>query len=73
MNKIHASPKFTFARKTNARWVEQTSTEQLPAYLKALFINILNTTNKIEEELKLMKNKHADLIKRLVMNSKRSH
>jgi hypothetical protein len=72
MNKIHASPKFTFARKTNARWDEQT-TEQLPAYLKALFINILNTTNKIVEELKLTKNKHADFIKRLVMNSKRSH
>ncbi|OQU79856.1 hypothetical protein SORBI_3007G034700 [Sorghum bicolor] len=50
------------------RWDEQT-TEQLPAYLKALFINILNTTNKIEEELKLMKNKHADLIKRLVIDT----
>ncbi|XP_066326143.1 (E)-beta-caryophyllene synthase-like [Miscanthus floridulus] len=50
------------------RWDEQT-TEQLPAYLKALFINILNTTNKIEKELKLMKNKLVDLIKRLVIET----
>nr|QBA83585.1 terpene synthase family protein [Chrysopogon zizanioides] len=50
------------------RWDDRT-TEHLPACLKALFINIVKTTNEIEEELKLMKNKHADLIKRLVIDT----
>jgi hypothetical protein len=39
--------------------------------MKALLINILNTTNKIEEELKLQKNSHAELVKKLVSCSKR--
>jgi len=51
--------------KTNDRWDEEI-TEQLPTYIKALFINIRNTTNKIEEELRHKKNKHAELFKKLV-------
>jgi hypothetical protein len=34
--------------------------------LQALFINILNDTNKVVEELKFQKNKHAELFKELV-------
>jgi len=51
--------------KTNDRWDEEI-TEQLPTYIEALFINIRNTTNKIEEELRHKKNKHAELFKNLV-------
>ncbi|TKW09064.1 hypothetical protein SEVIR_6G067100v4 [Setaria viridis] len=54
------------------RWDEQI-TEQLPAHLKALFINILNSTNKMEEELKFQKNKHAELIKELVIHTAKSY
>ncbi|XBI98105.1 hypothetical protein VPH35_018368 [Triticum aestivum] len=43
------------------RWGEQAA-ENLPANLKALYINILNTTNDIEEELKHQKNKNAELV-----------
>ncbi|KAK3122686.1 hypothetical protein QOZ80_8AG0616810 [Eleusine coracana subsp. coracana] len=50
------------------RWEEQTP-EQLPAHLKAIFINILNTTNKIEEDLKLQENKHAEMVKKMVINT----
>ncbi|GJN12484.1 hypothetical protein PR202_ga30764 [Eleusine coracana subsp. coracana] len=49
-------------------WEEQTP-EQLPAHLKAIFINILNTTNKIEEDLKLQENKHAEMVKKMVINT----
>nr|QJA42391.1 terpene synthase TPS20 [Setaria viridis] len=48
------------------RWDGQT-TEKFPAHMKALLINILNTTNKIEDELKLQKNRHAELVKKLVI------
>nr|CAB3482081.1 unnamed protein product [Digitaria exilis] len=48
------------------RWDEQT-TDKFPEHMKALFINILNTTNKIEEELKLQENRHAELVKKLVI------
>nr|CAB3482079.1 unnamed protein product [Digitaria exilis] len=48
------------------RWDEQT-TDKFPEDMKALFINILNTTNKIEEELKLQGNRHAELVKKLVI------
>lgn len=40
--------------------------EQLPAYLKALYINILKTTNDIEEVLKCQENKNAEFVKKLV-------
>ena len=49
----------------NYRWGEQAA-ENLPANLKALYINILNTTNDIEEELKHQKNKNPELVKDLV-------
>uniref|UniRef100_M8BZG9 (+)-delta-cadinene synthase isozyme C2 n=1 Tax=Aegilops tauschii TaxID=37682 RepID=M8BZG9_AEGTA len=39
--------------------------EQLPAYLKALYINILKTTNDIEEVLKCQENKNAEFVKKL--------
>jgi hypothetical protein len=55
---------FTLLEKTNDRWDEEI-TEQLPTYMKALFINIHDTTNKIEEELRHKKNKHAELFKKL--------
>ena len=52
-----------FEKKTNdVRWDEQI-TQQLPAHLKALLVNIFNTTNKIEE-LKLQENRHAELVKK---------
>jgi hypothetical protein len=56
------------------RWDEQI-TQQLPAHFKALLVNIFNTTNKIEEELKLQENRHAELVKKMVnkLYSKRSH
>jgi (-)-germacrene D synthase len=40
--------------------------QQLPAGLKALLVRIFNATNKIEEELKLQGNMHAELIKKMV-------
>ena len=49
----------------NHRWDEE-AVEQFPAYLKALYINILNTTNVIDEELKHQKNMHAGLAKKMV-------
>nr|UIB01640.1 (E) - beta-farnesene synthase [Cymbopogon martinii] len=49
------------------RWDAET-TEQLPANLKALFINIRNDTNKIVQELQLKKNKHAEFFKKLVID-----
>ncbi|OEL15827.1 (E)-beta-farnesene synthase [Dichanthelium oligosanthes] len=47
------------------RWDKQAA-EKLPAYMKELFIFILNTINGIVEELKLQKNKHAEFAKELV-------
>lgn len=46
--------------------------EQLPAYLKALYINILKTTNDIEEVLKCQENKNAEFVKKLVNVSQRT-
>ena len=56
----------------DGRWDERT-TEEFPAHLKPLLISILDTTNKIEEELKLQKNRHAEVVKKVVSYSKRSH
>lgn len=47
------------------RWDKQAA-EKLPAYMKALFIFMLNTISDIVDELKLQKNKHAELAKELV-------
>ena len=55
----------------DGRWDERT-TEEFPAHLKPLLISILDTTNKIEE-LKLQKNRHAEVVKKLVSYSKISH
>uniref|UniRef100_A0A8I6YYP9 Terpene synthase n=1 Tax=Hordeum vulgare subsp. vulgare TaxID=112509 RepID=A0A8I6YYP9_HORVV len=51
----------------NHMWDEQV-VEHFPAYLKSLYINILNTTNVIDEELKHQKNMHAGLAKKLVID-----
>jgi (-)-germacrene D synthase len=47
------------------RWDEQIA-HQLSAGLKVLLASILNATNKIEEELKLQGNMHAELVKKMV-------
>ncbi|CAO2186886.1 unnamed protein product [Urochloa humidicola] len=54
------------------RWDEK-ATEQLPAHLKSLFINIVNSTNKMEEELKFQKNKHAEFVRELVIHTAKSY
>ncbi|TVU49099.1 hypothetical protein EJB05_00390, partial [Eragrostis curvula] len=61
------SSKFTRAIE---RWDEQAA-EQLPVYLKSIFINVLNTTNKIVEDLKLQENKHAEMVKKMVIDTAR--
>ena len=52
---------------TDGRWDEQT-TKKFPAHVKALLTSILDNTNNIEE-LKLQKNRHAELVKKLVIIS----
>ncbi|VAI41969.1 unnamed protein product [Triticum turgidum subsp. durum] len=54
------------------RWDEE-AVEQFPAYLKALYINILNTTNVIDEELKHQKNMHTGLAKKIVIDIAKSY
>ncbi|KAK8450642.1 hypothetical protein SEVIR_6G066700v4 [Setaria viridis] len=49
------------------RWDEKAA-EKFPAYLRALYKNILGTTDEIVEELKLQNNKHAELVKKLVID-----
>ncbi|CAL5079305.1 unnamed protein product [Urochloa decumbens] len=49
------------------RWDKQDA-DKLPAFMKAFFIFILNTINDIVEELKLQKNKHAELVKELFID-----
>ncbi|KAG2632747.1 hypothetical protein PVAP13_2NG123018 [Panicum virgatum] len=53
--------------KMDDRWDKQ-SAEKLPAYMKALFIFILNTISDIMEELKLQKNKHVEFVKGLFID-----
>uniref|UniRef100_R7WBJ9 (+)-delta-cadinene synthase isozyme A n=1 Tax=Aegilops tauschii TaxID=37682 RepID=R7WBJ9_AEGTA len=53
-------------------WWDAHVVEQLPAYLKALYINILKTTNDIEEVLKCQENKNAEFVKKLVNVSQRT-
>ncbi|KAK3120867.1 hypothetical protein QOZ80_8BG0642870 [Eleusine coracana subsp. coracana] len=50
------------------RWDEQ-ATEQLPTNLKEIFINILNTTNKVEKDLELQKNKQAKIFRKMVIST----
>jgi hypothetical protein len=38
-------------------------------YLKAIYVNILDTTDGIVEELKRQKNKHAELVRKMVNSS----
>ncbi|GJN39710.1 hypothetical protein PR202_gb28845 [Eleusine coracana subsp. coracana] len=52
------------------RWDKQ-MVEQFPDYLKAILINILNATNKIEEDLKLQGYKHAEMFKKMVIDTAR--
>ncbi|GJN39842.1 hypothetical protein PR202_gb28989 [Eleusine coracana subsp. coracana] len=49
-------------------WDEQ-ATEQLPTNLKEIFINILNTTNKVEKDLELQKNKQAKIFRKMVIST----
>ncbi|KAF8669915.1 hypothetical protein HU200_051096 [Digitaria exilis] len=49
------------------RW-DEGAAEQCPAYLRPLYINILATVKAIEEDLKLQKNKHGNLVKRLIID-----
>ncbi|TVU47050.1 hypothetical protein EJB05_06628, partial [Eragrostis curvula] len=55
------------------RW-DEAAAEKLPAYLKALYIFILKTTNDIVEQLILQKNKNAEWVKKLLIDvAKRYH
>ncbi|CAL5009974.1 unnamed protein product [Urochloa decumbens] len=49
------------------RWDEK-AVEKFPAYLRALYKNILDTTEEIVKELKLQNNKHAELVKKMVID-----
>ncbi|OEL12616.1 (E)-beta-farnesene synthase [Dichanthelium oligosanthes] len=49
------------------RWDEQDA-ELFPAYMKALYINILHNINDIIQELKLRENSHAELVKELLID-----
>ncbi|CAL4996527.1 unnamed protein product [Urochloa decumbens] len=49
------------------RW-DEAAAEQCPAYLRTLYVNILTTVKDIEEELKLQNNKHAKLVKGLIID-----
>ncbi|KAJ1267201.1 hypothetical protein BS78_07G038100 [Paspalum vaginatum] len=49
------------------RWDEK-ATDQFPAYLKAFYKNIVGTTDEIVEELKHQNNKHAELVRKLVID-----
>lgn len=54
------------------RWDEQIA-HQLSAGLKVLLVSILNATNKIEEDLKLQGNMHAELVKKMVIDTAKSY
>ncbi|CAN6242051.1 unnamed protein product [Urochloa humidicola] len=49
------------------RWDEE-AVEQLPAYLREFYLNTLSSSNGIEEDLKVQNNKHAELVKELVID-----
>ena len=50
----------------NNRWDEH-AVEQAPAYMRSFYKGTIASINQIEEELKLQKNKHAELVKKLVI------
>ncbi|WVZ95133.1 hypothetical protein U9M48_040934 [Paspalum notatum var. saurae] len=55
------------------RW-DVKAAEQFPAYLRAFYENILGTTDEIVEELKRQNNKHAELVRKLIIDmAKRYH
>ncbi|RCV30114.1 hypothetical protein SETIT_6G068300v2 [Setaria italica] len=49
------------------RWDEKAA-EKFPSYLRALYKNIIGTTDEIVEELKLQNNKHAELVRKLIID-----
>ncbi|KAF8728668.1 hypothetical protein HU200_017939 [Digitaria exilis] len=54
------------------RWDEQ-DLELFPAYMKALYTNILHNINDIIQELKLRNNSHAELVKELLIDITRCY
>ncbi|RCV44820.1 hypothetical protein SETIT_9G405200v2 [Setaria italica] len=58
------SEEFTMAIE---KWNEEVA-EQIPAHMKALYINILDNINDIIHELKLGENSHAELAKELLID-----
>ncbi|XBI87020.1 hypothetical protein VPH35_025172 [Triticum aestivum] len=48
------------------RWDEHAA-EQVPTYMRPFYKGTVSTINCIEEDLKLQKNKHAELVKELVL------
>lgn len=50
----------------NNRWDEH-AVEQAPAYMRSFYKGTVASINLIEEDLKLQKNKHAELVKKLVI------
>ncbi|KAF8721047.1 hypothetical protein HU200_023461 [Digitaria exilis] len=55
-----------------SRWDEQ-DLELFPAYMKALYTNILHNINDIIQELKLRNNSHAGLVKELLIDITRCY
>ncbi|KAF8669893.1 hypothetical protein HU200_051073 [Digitaria exilis] len=66
VERVEARRYISVYEKKAVKWDEQT-TDKFPAHMKALLVNILKTTNKILEELKLQENMHAELVKKLVI------
>ncbi|CAL5004164.1 unnamed protein product [Urochloa decumbens] len=50
------------------RW-DKKAVEKFPVYLRDLYKNILDATEEIVKELKLQNNKHAELVKKMVIDS----
>ncbi|CAM0879102.1 unnamed protein product [Alopecurus aequalis] len=50
------------------RW-DENAAEQAPAYMRSFYKGIVATIDQIEEELKLQKNKHAELVKSLIIDA----
>ncbi|KAF7005540.1 hypothetical protein CFC21_020657 [Triticum aestivum] len=50
------------------RWDEH-AVEQAPAYMRSFYKGTIASINQIEEELKLQKNKHAELVKKLFIDA----
>ncbi|WVZ86203.1 hypothetical protein U9M48_033025 [Paspalum notatum var. saurae] len=63
---IYNTKKYRDLLEFDGRWDERAA-EQLPAYLREFYLNTLSTTNGIEDDLKHQNNKHAELVKGLVL------